>query len=102
MINGIVYRLTPIRESALIGSKEGTACYDLNDGDTVLVLIRGFPPTQRRQTGWWKSTDYHLNEDNHWLPDFQELEALIPNEPTAGKQKALLFVNYPHVAGGAR
>ncbi|MFI5156500.1 MAG: pyridoxal phosphate-dependent aminotransferase [Chitinophagales bacterium] len=88
----------------LIGSKEGIMhiCMTyLEDGDTVLVPNPGYPTYRSAgRLAGGKVLDYHLNEDNGWLPDFQELEELIPNQPTADKQKALLFVNYPHMPTG--
>jgi aspartate/methionine/tyrosine aminotransferase len=88
----------------LIGSKEGIMhiCMTyINEGDIVLLPNPGYPTyrSAARLAGG-NLVDYHLQEKNNWFPDFDELRKLIPAEFAAGKQRAILFVNYPHMPTG--
>jgi LL-diaminopimelate aminotransferase len=84
----------------LIGSKEGIMhiCMTyLNEGDAALLPNPGYP-TYRSAVKLAGGTgiDYTLSGDNHWLPDFDELDRLVKNH---GRVK-LMWVNYPHMPTG--
>ncbi len=84
----------------LIGSKEGilhTSLAFLNPGDGVLIPDPGYPTysSVTRLVGA-EPFYYYLVEDNHWLPDFEQLESM-PLEKIK-----LMWINYPHMPTGAR
>jgi len=88
----------------LIGSKEGIMhiCMTyINDGDTVLLPNPGYPTyrSAARLAGG-KLVDYHLEAGKNWFPDFEELSGLVPPSTVTGRQRAILFVNYPHMPTG--
>ena len=63
----------------LIGSKEGILHVTLalvNPGDQVLVPNPGYPTyhTSLNKILGIGIVNYNLREDNHWQPDFDELE----------------------------
>ena len=69
----------------LIGSKEGILHVTLalvNPGDQVLVPNPGYP-------------NYNLREDNHWQPDFDELEKMDLS------RVKIMWTNYPNMPTGA-
>lgn len=82
----------------LIGSKEGIMHISmtfLNPGDGVLVPDPGYPTyTSVSKLVGAKIFTYDLTEENHWLPDFEELEKLPLDEIK------LMWVNYPHMPTG--
>jgi LL-diaminopimelate aminotransferase len=82
----------------LIGSKEGIMhiCMTyLNDGDEVLIPNPGYPTYKSAVTlAGGICVDYHLIEENNWLPDFDELAK------TDLSKVKLMFVNYPHMPTG--
>lgn len=82
----------------LIGSKEGIMHISmtfLNPGDGVLVPDPGYPTyTSVSKLVGAKIFTYDLTEENHWLPDFEELEKLPLDEVK------LMWVNYPHMPTG--
>jgi aspartate/methionine/tyrosine aminotransferase len=88
----------------LIGSKEGIMhiCMTyINNGDTVLVPNPGYPTYRSAaKLAGANLIDYHLREKNNWFPDFDELASLIPADNGGGKQRAVLFLNYPHMPTG--
>ena len=88
----------------LIGSKEGIMhiCMTyINEGDTVLLPNPGYPTYRSAaKLAGGALVDYNLKEQNDWLPDFDELSQLVPAAAPAGKQRAILFVNYPHMPTG--
>ncbi len=80
----------------LIGSKEGLAHLPLalvSPGDGVLVPDPGYP-VYHSATLFAGGTPLHftLKRENHYLPDFDELEKLVKSH---GRVK-LLFLNYPN------
>ena len=82
----------------LIGSKEGIMhiCMTyLNEGDEALVPNPGYP-TYRSAVMLAGGTciDYDLKEENHYFPDFDELE-----KSDLSKVK-LMWVNYPQMPTG--
>jgi len=84
----------------LMGSKEGIMLISLaflNTGDEVLIPNPGYP-TYSSVTNLVgaKPIFYNLNEENNWLPDFDELE-----QQNLTKVK-LIWVNYPHMPTGAK
>ena len=64
----------------LIGSKEGILHVTLalvNPGDQVLVPNPGYPTyTSLNKILGSEIVNYNLREDNHWQPDFDELERM--------------------------
>lgn len=64
----------------LIGSKEGILHVTLalvNPGDQVLVPNPGYPTyTSLNKILGSEIVNYNLREDNHWQPDFEELEKM--------------------------
>jgi aspartate/methionine/tyrosine aminotransferase len=89
----------------LMGSKEGIMhiCMTyLNPGDVALVPNPGYP-TYRSAVKLAGGTvvEYHLREQNHWFPDFEEMEAMLHALSLPGEcRPKLLFVNYPHMPTG--
>lgn len=85
----------------LIGSKEGILHVTLafvNVGETVLVPDPGYPTyTSLSELLGAKVVKYNLRPENHWQPDFAELEALIREH-----NPRLIWMNYPHMPTGAR
>jgi LL-diaminopimelate aminotransferase len=80
----------------LIGSKEGLAHIPLafvNPGEGALVPDPGYPVYAAATlfAGGVPMT-FALREENDFLPDFAELEALVKKGPRA----RLLFLNYPN------
>jgi LL-diaminopimelate aminotransferase len=85
----------------LMGSKEGImhiAQAYLEAGDIALVPNPGYPTYRAAAllTGA-EVVDYQLNALNHWLPDFEKMEAEIDLE-----RAKIMFVNYPHMPTGAQ
>lgn len=82
----------------LIGSKEGIMhiCMTyLNVGDEALVPNPGYPTYRTAvQCAGATAIDYHLKEENNWLPDFEEIE-----KQDLSKLK-LMWVSYPHMPTG--
>ncbi|MEO0046625.1 MAG: LL-diaminopimelate aminotransferase [Bacteroidota bacterium] len=83
----------------LMGSKEGIMHISLaflNEGDEVLIPNPGYPTyasvTELVQA---KAVNYNLTADNHWQPDFEQLE-----QTDLSKVK-LMWVSYPHMPTGA-
>ncbi len=80
----------------LIGSKEGIMhiCMSLiNEGDKVLVPNPGYPSYgSASKIAGAEVIHYSLNEENDYLPDFEELEAI--------ENVRLMWVNYPHMPTG--
>lgn len=84
----------------LIGSKEGIMhiCMTyINPGTPVLIPNPGYPTySSAARIAGGEILNYHLEEANHWQPDFEELERLV-----LGRQGLkLMFVNYPHMPTG--
>jgi len=84
----------------LIGSKEGIThiCMTyLNPGDTALVPDPGYPAyaSAVRVSGGTPVT-FALTEANDYIPDFDELTALVNEHP----RTKLLFLNYPNMPTG--
>ncbi len=82
----------------LIGSKEGImhVCMTyINPDDVVLIPNPGYPTYKSAaKIAGANVHAYTLKEQNHWLPDFEELEKL-------DLQKVkLMFVNYPQMPTG--
>ena len=82
----------------LLGSKEGIMhiCMTyLNEGDQVLIPNPGYPTyTSAVQLAGGTPLYYDLTADNHWAPDFENLE-----KSDLSKVK-LMWVNYPHMPTG--
>lgn len=82
----------------LIGSKEGIMhiCMTyLNEGDAVLVPDPGYPTYRSAvKLAGGDIIEYRLTEENHWFPDFGELE-----KRDLSKVK-LMWVNYPQMPTG--
>lgn len=83
----------------LMGSKEGIMHISLaflNEGDEVLIPNPGYPTyasvTELVQA---KAVAYDLAAENHWQPDFEQLE-----QTDLSKVK-LMWVSYPHMPTGA-
>lgn len=92
--------VSPITEILpLMGSKEGIMHISmafLNKGDKVLIPNPGYPTyTSVTKLLEAQPVFYDLDEQNHWLPDFNELE-----KQDLSKVK-LMWVNYPHMPTGA-
>lgn len=83
----------------LIGSKEGILHVTLalvNPGDQVLVPNPGYPTyTSLNKILGSDIVNYNLCEDNHWQPDFEELEKM-----DLSKVK-IMWTNYPNMPTGA-
>jgi aspartate/methionine/tyrosine aminotransferase len=84
----------------LLGSKEGIMHISmtfLDEGDQVLVPNPGYPTyTSVTKMLLAEPVYYDLKPDNHWYPDFEELE-----KQNLAKVK-LMWVNYPHMPTGAK
>jgi LL-diaminopimelate aminotransferase len=90
-------RLNPENEIlTLIGSKEGIAHIPLafvNPGEATLVPDPGYPVYNTATLfAGGIPLRFALREENGFLPDFSELEALVKKGPKA----RLLFLNYPN------
>lgn len=83
----------------LIGSKEGilhVSLAFLNPGDGVLLPNPGYPTyTSVSRLVEAETYYYDLTEENGWMPDFEQLEAM-PLEKIK-----LMWINYPHMPTGA-
>ena len=83
----------------LIGSKEGILHVTLafvNPGEQVLVPNPGYPTyTSLSNILGAEVVTYNLKEENGWMPDFEELEAM---DLTRVK---LMWTNYPNMPTGA-
>lgn len=82
----------------LIGSKEGImhVCMTyVNPGDVVLIPNPGYPTYKSAaKIAGANVHTYTLKKENHWLPDFEELEKLNL------ENVKLMFVNYPEMPTG--
>jgi LL-diaminopimelate aminotransferase len=80
----------------LIGSKEGIAHIPLafvNPGEGVLVPDPGYPVYSAMTTlAGGVPLAFALREENRFLPDFAELEALVKKGPKV----RMMFLNYPN------
>lgn len=83
----------------LIGSKEGILHVTLafvNVGDRVLVPNPGYPTyTSLNKILGSEIINYDLREDNHWQPDFEQLESMDLS------RVKLMWTNYPNMPTGA-
>ena len=83
----------------LIGSKEGILHVTLalvNPGDQVLVPNPGYPTyTSLNKILGSEIVNYNLREDNHWQPDFDELERMDLS------RVKIMWTNYPNMPTGA-
>ena len=83
----------------LIGSKEGILHVTLalvNPGDQVLVPNPGYPTyTSLNKILGSEIVNYNLREDNHWQPDFDELEQMDLS------RVKIMWTNYPNMPTGA-
>lgn len=83
----------------LIGSKEGILHVTLalvNPGDQVLVPNPGYPTyTSLNKILGSEIVNYNLREDNHWQPDFDELEKMDLS------RIKIMWTNYPNMPTGA-
>ena len=84
----------------LLGSKEGILHISmafLNKGDKVLIPNPGYP-TYASVTHLVEAEalTYDLKAENHWLPDFDQLEKLALQKPK------IMWINYPHMPTGAK
>lgn len=83
----------------LIGSKEGILHVTLafvNPGDQVLVPNPGYPTyTSLSRILGAEVVNYNLREENGWMPDFNELEAMDLS------RVRLMWTNYPNMPTGA-
>ena len=83
----------------LIGSKEGILHVTLafvNPGDAVLVPNPGYPTyTSLSKLLGAEVLNYNLKEENGWMPDFDELEAMDLS------RVKLMWTNYPNMPTGA-
>ena len=83
----------------LIGSKEGILHVTLalvNPGDQVLVPNPGYPTyTSLNKILGSEIVNYNLREDNHWQPDFEELERMDLS------RVKIMWTNYPNMPTGA-
>ena len=83
----------------LIGSKEGILHVTLalvNPGDQVLVPNPGYPTyTSLNKILGSEIVYYNLREDNHWQPDFDELEKMDLS------RVKIMWTNYPNMPTGA-
>lgn len=84
----------------LLGSKEGImhiAMSFLNPGDEVLVPDPGYPAyAATAKIAGAVTRFYDLTEDNHWLPDLNDLEK------TDLSKVKIMWINYPMMPTGAR
>ena len=92
--------LDPAKEiQPLIGSKEGILHVTLafvNPGEQVLVPNPGYPTyTSLSKILGAEVIHYNLKEENGWMPDFEELDAM-----DLSKVK-LMWTNYPNMPTGA-
>ena len=82
----------------LIGSKEGILHVTLalvNPGDQVLVPNPGYPTyTSLNKILGSEIVNYNLREDNHWQPDFEELEKMDLS------RVKIMWTNYPNMPTG--
>ena len=93
--------LDPQKEiQPLIGSKEGILHISLaflNAGDGVLVPNPGYPTySSVSRLAEAEIFTYDLDENNHWRPDFKQLESLPLD------RIKLMWVNYPNMPTGAK
>lgn len=83
----------------LIGSKEGilhTTLALVNPGDQVLVPNPGYPTyTSLSRLLGAEVVYYDLLPENHWQPDFEQLESLHT------QRTKILWLNYPNMPTGA-
>jgi LL-diaminopimelate aminotransferase len=88
----------------LIGSKEGIMhiCMTyLNEGDFVLVPNPGYPTYRSAvKLAGGICIDYDLKEDNHYAPDFIEIEQQLSSFSNKAGAVKLMFVNYPQMPTG--
>jgi aspartate/methionine/tyrosine aminotransferase len=89
----------------LIGSKEGIMhiCMTYIDhGTLVLIPNPGYPTYRSAATiAGGNVKEYTLREENHWFPDFEELETIMANyRSLSTNDGCLMFVNYPHMPTG--
>jgi LL-diaminopimelate aminotransferase len=88
----------------LIGSKEGIMhiCMTyLNEGDFVLVPNPGYPTYRSAvKLAGGICIDYDLKEDNHYAPDFIEIEQQLSSFNNKAGAVKLMFVNYPQMPTG--
>lgn len=92
--------LDPVTEiQPLIGSKEGILHVTLalvNPGEQVLVPNPGYPTyTSLSKLLGAEIVNYNLEEENGWMPDFEELEQMDLS------RVKLMWVNYPNMPTGA-
>ena len=84
----------------LIGSKEGIVhiCMTyLDEGDKVLVPDPGYPTyTSAVKLAGAACLSYELREENGWMPDWNQLQNLVNENP----ETKLIFANYPHMPTG--
>ena len=84
----------------LIGSKEGILHVTLafvNPGDQVLVPNPGYPTyTSLSRLLGAEVVPYDLKEEDGWMPDWQQLEALDTS------RVRLMWTNYPNMPTGAQ
>lgn len=90
----------------LIGSKEGVMHISmafLNPGDGVLIPNPGYPTySSVSKLVGADIVSYMLDEDNGWLPDFDELAHLVKERKRVGNSRVrLMWVNYPNMPTGA-
>ena len=83
----------------LTGSKEGILHISmafLNPGDKVLIPNPGYMTYRSASLlAGGIIEEYNLTEKNHYQPDFEELESMDLS------QIKIMWVNYPHMPGGA-
>ncbi len=84
----------------LMGSKEGIMHISmafLNEGDSVLIPNPGYPTyTSVTNLVRAKAIYYNLDDENHWQPNFEELEKLDLSNVK------IMWLNYPHMPTGAK
>ncbi len=93
--------LTPDKEILpLMGSKEGIMHITwalTNPGDEVLIPNPGYPTYSAiSQLAGLKINYFDLTEENHWEPNFEELEKLDL------EKIKLMWVNYPNMPTGQK
>lgn len=85
----------------LAGSKEGIMLVTMafvNPGDRVLIPDPGYPAyTSMAKMAGAEIVYYQLDEQNNWLPDFNQL-----NRINQEKEIKLMWVNYPHMPTGTK